>query len=50
MTEFIEGDAGVFVEGAFRHLLTREAARATRYQDFFSICLVKPDLGPATQG
>ena len=43
VTDFIEPATGVFVEGAFRHLLTREALRATRYQDFFSICLVKPD-------
>jgi diguanylate cyclase (GGDEF)-like protein len=35
---------GVFHEEAFRHLLTREAGRATRYQDFFSICLLRPDL------
>jgi diguanylate cyclase (GGDEF)-like protein len=35
---------GVFHEEAIRHLLTREAGRATRYQDFFSVCLVRPDL------
>ena len=48
MTDFIEPATGVFVEGAFRHLLTREALRATRYQDFFSICLVKPDASGGT--
>jgi len=35
--------SGVFGEEAFHELLTREASRATRYQDFFSVCLVRPD-------
>lgn len=35
--------SGVFGEEAFHQLLTREASRATRYQDFFSVCLVQPD-------
>lgn len=47
MTDFMDRDSGVFVEEAFRHLLSREAMRATRYQDFFSVCLVRPD-SPAT--
>lgn len=38
--------SGVFGEEAFHQLLTREASRATRYQDFFSVCLARPD-GPA---
>jgi diguanylate cyclase (GGDEF)-like protein len=33
----------VLGEDAFRHLLERETHRATRYQDFFSVCLVRPD-------
>lgn len=33
----------VLAEEAFRQFLAREADRASRYQDFFSICLVKPD-------
>jgi diguanylate cyclase (GGDEF)-like protein len=33
----------VLGEDAFRHLLAWEANRASRYQDFFSVCLVKPD-------
>lgn len=41
--EFMEPSTGVFVEDAFRHLLTREAMRATRYQDFFSVCIARPD-------
>ena len=48
MKDFLEPSTGIFVEDSFRHLLTREAMRATRYQDFFSVCLVKPDRsGPA---
>jgi predicted signal transduction protein with EAL and GGDEF domain len=35
--------SGVFGEEAFHELLTREASRSTRYQDFFSVCLVRPD-------
>src|SRR5262249_10884129 len=33
----------VLGEEAFRHLLARETHRATRYQDFFSVCLVRAD-------
>jgi diguanylate cyclase (GGDEF)-like protein len=33
----------VLAEDAFRDLLAREAERASRYRDFFSVCLVKPD-------
>ena len=43
MTDFMEPTSGLYVEDAFRHFLTREAQRATRYQDFFSICLVRAD-------
>jgi two-component system cell cycle response regulator len=43
VSDFLDPATGVFVEDAFRHLLSREAARATRYQDFFSVCLLKPD-------
>ena len=50
MSDFMEPASGVFVEDAFRHLLSREALRATRYQDFFSVCLVKPDPGGASGG
>jgi diguanylate cyclase (GGDEF)-like protein len=41
----MDPSSGVFGEEAFHQLLTREASRATRYQDFFSVCLVRPD-GP----
>src|SRR4029434_5624264 len=40
----MDTQTGVFHEEAFRHLLTREAGRATRYQDFFSICVLRPDV------
>jgi diguanylate cyclase (GGDEF)-like protein len=43
VSHFLEPATGAFVEDAFRHLLRRETARATRYQDFFSVCLLKPD-------
>jgi len=43
--DLIDGQPQIFREAAFLHLLTREAARATRYQDFFSVCLLRPD-GP----
>jgi diguanylate cyclase (GGDEF)-like protein len=44
VSEFMDTRTGVFHEGAFRHLLTREAGRATRYQDFFSVCLLRADI------
>ena len=35
-------------EDAFRRLLALEADRAIRYQDFFALCLVRPDqMNPA---
>ncbi len=43
MSDFMDTRTGVFHEDAFRHLLTREAGRATRYQDFFSVCLLRAD-------
>ena len=43
MPDFMDPASGVFGEEAFHQLLTREASRATRYQDFFSVCLVQPD-------
>jgi len=43
--ELNDGQTQIFHEDAFLHLLNREAVRATRYQDFFSVCLLRPD-GP----
>lgn len=31
----------IFAEPEFRHLLSREIQRGTRYQDFLSLCLIK---------
>jgi len=39
-----EASSRVLDEEIFRQLLAHETSRATRYQDFFSICLIKPDL------
>jgi len=49
VSEFMDTRTGVFHEEAFRHLLTREAGRATRYQDFFSVCLLRPDVADDRQ-
>jgi diguanylate cyclase (GGDEF)-like protein len=43
LPSFNDPASGVFGEEAFHALLTREASRATRYQDCFSVCLVRPD-------
>jgi diguanylate cyclase (GGDEF)-like protein len=48
MGELTDGQTQILHEEAFLHLLNREAMRATRYQDFFSVCLLRPD-GPADQ-
>ena len=50
MPDFMDPASGVFGEEAFHQLLTREASRATRYQDFFSVCLVRPDGIPEPDG
>ena len=49
VSEFMDTQTGVFHEEAFRNLLTREAGRATRYQDFFSVCLLRPDVSGGDQ-
>jgi diguanylate cyclase (GGDEF)-like protein len=43
VTDFTDQATGAFLEDALRHLLLRETSRATRYQDFFSLCLIAPD-------
>ncbi len=43
MPDRMDRQREVLGEDAFRHLLAREADRASRYRDFFSVCLVKPD-------
>jgi diguanylate cyclase (GGDEF)-like protein len=47
--ELRDDEAGIFKEAAFRHLLSRETLRAIRYQDFFSVCLLRPD-SPGDRG
>src|SRR3990172_4481490 len=43
--------SGVLSDDAFRRLLALEASRAIRYQDFFSLCLIRPDqLNPEDRG
>ena len=43
--------SGVLSDDAFRRLLALEASRAIRYQDFFSLCLIRPDqLSPKDRG
>jgi hypothetical protein len=39
----------VLDEQDFRCLLAKEASRASRYQDFFSVCLVRPDVSPGAE-
>ncbi|HET8576775.1 MAG TPA: hypothetical protein VFO18_06740, partial [Methylomirabilota bacterium] len=43
MSDFFDAASGVFGEEAFQQLLAREISRSTRYNDFFSLCLAKPD-------
>ena len=49
MTDFVDAATGVFPEHAFQDMLTRETGRATRYQDLFSLCLVKPDVDEGSE-
>jgi two-component system cell cycle response regulator len=49
VTGFVDDATGVFSEDAFQHMLTRETGRAARYQDFFSLCLVKPDVDEGSE-
>ena len=49
MTE-AESTPRTFSEAEFRHLLTLEVLRCTRYQDFLSLCLIRasgPGIGSA---
>src|SRR5262245_38372736 len=42
----MERSRHVLAEEAFRRLLAMEADRASRYRDFFSVCLAKLDMLP----
>jgi len=48
MGKFMDSQTQIFQEEAFLNLLNREAVRAIRYQDCFSVCLLRPD-GSADQ-
>lgn len=39
--------SSVLVESDFRHFLLREVQRATRYQDFLSLCLIRAQYSDA---
>jgi diguanylate cyclase (GGDEF)-like protein len=41
----MEGPSQIFHEESFLHFLKRETGRATRYHDFFSVCVLRPE-GP----
>jgi GGDEF domain-containing protein len=46
-----EGALRIYSEEDFYRLFSREIQRATRYQDFLSLCLVRPDhSGPPSAG
>jgi diguanylate cyclase (GGDEF)-like protein len=49
VTDFLDAATGVFSADAFQHMLTRETGRAARYQDFFTLCLVKPDVDEGSE-
>jgi hypothetical protein len=48
MTE-AESAPRTFTEAEFRHMLTLEVLRCTRYQDFLSLCLIRA-TGPGIEG
>ena len=41
---------GLLQHEAFLHLLLRETGRGTRYRDFFTLCLLKPDVPEGDPG
>jgi diguanylate cyclase (GGDEF)-like protein len=44
VTSLLDPSTGLLQQEAFLHLILREAGRATRYRDFFSLFLFKPDI------
>ena len=42
----LDPSTGLLQYEAFLHLLLRETGRGTRYRDFFTLCLFKPDVPP----
>jgi diguanylate cyclase (GGDEF)-like protein len=49
VTDFVDAATGVFSKDAFQHMLIRETERVARYQDSFSLCLVKPDVDEGSE-
>ena len=50
VASLLDPSTGLLQQEAFLHLLLRETGRATRYRDFFSLCLFKPDLREGEPG
>jgi diguanylate cyclase (GGDEF)-like protein len=50
VASLLDPSTGLLQEEAFLHLLLRETGRATRYRDFFSLCLFKPDVREEERG
>lgn len=49
MAEPSERAPRIFNEDELRHLLAREVQRCTRYQDFLTLCLIRPDYPGAPE-
>jgi hypothetical protein len=46
IVSLLDPSTGLFQYEAFLHLLLRETGRGTRYRDFFTLCIFKPDVPP----
>jgi Diguanylate cyclase, GGDEF domain len=46
VVSLLDPSTGLFQYEAFLHLLLRETGRGTRYRDFFTLCIFKPDVPP----
>ncbi len=44
MASLLDPSTGLLQQEAFLHLILRETGRATRYRDFFSLFLFRPDI------
>ena len=50
VVSLLDPSTGLFWHEAFLHLLVRETGRGTRYRDFFTLCLFKPDVPKGESG
>jgi diguanylate cyclase (GGDEF)-like protein len=50
IVSLLDPSTGLFQYEAFLHLLLRETGRGTRYRDFFTLCIFKPDIPPEDAG